>query len=53
MRGYIEVKESSYEDALEYLHKIKSMACKLIKALSEEDEEEEVSYKKGKSRYEY
>ncbi len=43
MKGFIEVRESSYEDSLEHLHKIKQLACKIMKALSEEhyDEDEE------------
>lgn len=49
MRGYIEVEESSYEDTIEYLHKIKSMACKLIKALSQNIEDTE----KVRNRYDY
>lgn len=67
MRGYIEIKEDSYEDTIEHLHRIKLLACKLIKKLSEssevydddeDDEEEEVetrsrSEKKGRSRYSY
>ena len=39
MKGFIEIKEDSYEDTMEYLHKIKTMACKLIKMLAEHSEE--------------
>ena len=61
MKGFIEIKEDSYEDTIEYLHKIKLLACKLMKMLTEqeeheEDEEEEVSSRKGRSskgRYSY
>ena len=61
MRGFIEIREDSYEDTIEYLHKIKLLACKLMKMLTEqeeheEDEEEEVSSRKGRSskgRYSY
>lgn len=67
MRGYIEIKEDSYEDMIEHLHRIKLIACKLIKKLSEssdlyeddkddDDEVEEVrsrSDKKSKGRYMY
>ena len=35
MRGFIEVKEDSYEDTIEHLHRIKLLTCKLIKMLSE------------------
>lgn len=58
MKGYIEINEDSYEDTIEHLHRIKVLACKLIKSLSEHsevyDDEEEVSKsRKSKSRYEY
>lgn len=38
MKGFIEVKEDSYEDTIEHLHRIKLLACKLIKMLSESSE---------------
>lgn len=38
MKGFIEVKEDSYEDTIEHLHKIKMLACKLIKTLTEQSE---------------
>ena len=46
MKGFIEVKEDSFEDTIEHLHRIKLLACKLIKKLAEhsevyDDEEEE------------
>lgn len=66
MRGYIEIKEDSYEDTIEHLHRIKTLACKLIKMLAEhsdiynedeEDEEEEMTrnrnLRKSKNRYIY
>ncbi len=64
MRGYIEVKEDSFEDTIEHLHRIKLLACKLIKKLSEssevydhenryEDDFEGRSGRKSKGRYEY
>lgn len=62
MKGYIEVKEDSYEDTIEHLQRIKLLACKLIKMLSEysevyneDDEEDEIKIKsrKSKGRYNY
>lgn len=58
MRGYIEVKEDSFEDTIEHLHRIKLLACKLIKKLSEsseiyEDDDEVHTKHKSKGRYEY
>lgn len=67
MRGFIEIKEDSYENTIEYLHKIKLLACKLMKMLTEqvesdeddeyEDEEEhETKSRKGhtsRGRYSY
>lgn len=41
MRGFIEIKEDSYEDTIEYLHKIKSLACKLMKTLTQQTESNE------------
>ena len=48
MRGYIEIKEDAYEDTIEHLHRLKAIACKMIKKLAEhseiydhEDEEDE------------
>lgn len=38
MNGFIEIKEDSYEDTLEHLQRIKLLACKLIKMLSEHSE---------------
>lgn len=48
MRGYIEIKEDSYEDTIEHLHKIKALACKLIKMLAEHSE----TYDRDKDDYE-
>ena len=66
MKGFIEIKEDSYEDTIEHLHRIKLLACKLIKMLYEhsevydkdddcEDEDEEMrdrryGYKESMSR---
>lgn len=67
MRGFIEIKEDAYEDTIEHLHRLKAIACKMIKKLSEhselydheaEYEEEEYEPKartrhSGKGRYSY
>jgi hypothetical protein len=61
MKGFIEVKEDQYEDAIEHLYRIKNIACKLIKKLAEnsevydkEDADEEVeTIKVRKGRYVY
>ena len=61
MRGYIEVKEDSYENTIEHLHKIKALACKLIKTMSESSEaydsedyeEEHPSRRNRRGRYGY
>lgn len=62
MRGYIEIKEDAYEDTIEHLYRLKSIACKMIKKLSEqseiydseeEEEEEKPETKKRKGRYDY
>lgn len=58
MNGFIEIKEDSYEDTIEHLHRIKLLACKLIKMLSEhseiydqDDYEEEDDMKERRSNY--
>lgn len=38
MRGFIEIKEDAYEDTIEHLHRLKAIACKMIKKLSEYSE---------------
>lgn len=38
MRGFIEVKQDTYEDTIEHLHRLKVIACKMIKKLSEDSE---------------
>ena len=38
MKGFIEIGKDSYEDTIEHLHRIKLLACKLIKMLSEHSE---------------
>lgn len=38
MRGFIEIKEDAYEDTIEHLHRLKTIACKMIKKLSEHSE---------------
>lgn len=66
MRGYIEIKEDAYDDTIEHLHRLKSIACKMIKKLSEhsdiydrrerkyyDDDEEEFETKGRKGRYDY
>ena len=67
MRGFIEVKEDTYEDTIEHLHRLKAIACKLIKKLAEHSEiydhekeydpEEEREYRGGmrrsRGRYNY
>lgn len=57
MKGYIEIQEDSYEDTIEHLKRIKILACKLIKMLSEHsevyDDEEESTRKSRRTRYDY
>ena len=61
MRGFIEIKEDTYEDTIEHLHRLKAIACKMIKKLSEhsgiyddEEEEEPISRKSTRrGRYDY
>ena len=68
MRGFIEIKEDAYEDTIEHLHRLKAIACKMIKKLSEhseiydpedseEDEEFEARGRRGmrraRGRYDY
>lgn len=38
MRGFIEIKEDTYEDTIEHLHRLKAIACKMINKLSEHSE---------------
>lgn len=38
MKGFIEVKEDTYEDTIEHLHRLKAIACKMIKKLEEHSE---------------
>lgn len=38
MKGFIEIKEDTYEDTIEHLHRLKSIACKMIKKLAEHSE---------------
>ena len=38
MRGFIEIKEDAYEDTIEHLHRLKEIACKMIKKLAEHSE---------------
>lgn len=47
MKGFIEIKEDSYEDTIEHLHRIKTLACKLIKMLAEHSE----TYNRDKDDY--
>jgi hypothetical protein len=58
MKGYIEIKEDSYEDTIEHLYRIKKLACKLIEKLAENSEvyeevEEEQTPKVRRGRYVY
>lgn len=58
MNGYIEIKEDSYEDTIEHLTRIKKLACKLIKMLSEhsevyDDEDIETTSRRRSGRYSY
>lgn len=66
MRGYIEIKEDAYDDTIEHLHRLKSIACKMIKKLSEnsdiydrhardyeDEEDDEPKERRGKGRYSY
>lgn len=67
MRGFIEIKEDAYEDTIEHLHRLKAIACKMIKKLAEhseiydhedgeEDEEYEARGRRGRrarGRYDY
>lgn len=65
MRGYIEIKEDSYEDTIEHLHRLKAIACKMIKKLSEhseiyhnrdheyDEDEHEARMRRGRGRYDY
>ena len=47
MKGFIEIKEDSYEDTIEHLHRINTLACKLIKMLAEHSE----AYNRDKDDY--
>lgn len=38
MKGFIEVTEDTYEDTIEHLHRLKAIACKMIKKLEEHSE---------------
>ena len=38
MKGFIEIKENTYEDTIEHLYRLKSIACKIIKKLAEHSE---------------
>lgn len=65
MRGYIEIKEDAYDDTIEHLHRLKAIACKMIKKLSEnsdiydrrdreyEDEDDYKEIRSRKGRYGY
>lgn len=48
MKGFVEIKEDSYEDTIEHLHRIKLLACKLIKMLAQHSE----VYDRDKDDYE-
>lgn len=65
MRGFIEIKEDAYEDTIEHLHRLKAIACKMIKKLSEhseiydreryeeDDDEFDARGRKSRGRYGY
>ena len=65
MKGFIEVKEDTYDDTIEHLHRLKSIACKMIKKLAEEsdiydrkreyddDDEYEARGRRSRGRYNY
>lgn len=64
MKGFVEIKEDSYEDTIEHLHRIKLLACKLIKMLAQHsevydrdkddyDDEYEARNRRSRGRYEY
>lgn len=66
MRGFIEIKEDTYEDTIEHLHRLKAIACKMLKKLEEhsevyqhdkfedDDDELEIRSRRGsKGRYGY
>ncbi len=64
MKGFIEINQDSYEDTIEHLHRLKTIACKMIKKLEEhseiydrdkygEDEEYEARGRKRGGRYGY
>lgn len=38
MKGFIEINQDSYEDTIEHLHRLKTIACKMIKKLEEHSE---------------
>ena len=57
MKGYIEVKEDTYEDTIEHLYRLKEIACKMIKKLSEHseiyDHEDREMRRRSRNRYDY
>lgn len=64
MKGFVEIKEDSYEDTIEHLHRIKLLACKLIKMLAQHsevydrdkddyDDDYETRNRRSRGRYEY
>ena len=53
MKGFIEIKEDSYEDTIEHLYRIKLLACKLIKTLSESSEVYNKDYSDDESDMRY
>ena len=38
MKGFIEIGKDSYEDTIEHLYRLKTIACKMIKKLEEHSE---------------
>lgn len=65
MKGFIEVKEDSFDDTIEHLHRVKAIICKIVKKLSEssdiydhEDDEREYEsrgrrMRRSRDRYDY
>ena len=55
MKGFIEVKQDTYDDTIEHLHRLKSIACKMIKKLAEHsdiyDEDRERDYDEDEREY--
>lgn len=54
MRGMIEIKEDTYDDTIEHLKRIKTIACKIMKALEEHsDIYDDEDRPRSRGRYDY